>query len=231
MSTNLTRLANDHKPDPLRACVHDLRNLFAVVASAKFLLDRPVGPERKGLILDALSRVAVEGKILTDALLAGRAEEPGRGTEAAGELQILAPIIKALERPGQKIDVTIDEQPAWVLMPRSEFSAVVLELVTNAVAAGARTIRIRGARRGRRFWLLAGDDGAGFAQTTKAPATEEAAGLHGTGLGRLASAAGSAHGALRIRSGCGRGSVVAMVLPIIKTLPASLQPPLAVSIG
>ena len=224
MQANLTKLANRRKPDPLRACVHDLRNLFAVVASAKSLLERPIDPERKTFVLDALGRIAIEGKILTDALLAGDRDDRASATETAGELKGLAPIIAALDRPGRTIDIAIDDQPAWISMPASEFRAIVLELVTNAAAAGARAIRIRGSLHGSRYWLLAGDNGSGFAQMASVPVTGLSGGLHGTGLGRLAAAADSANGALRIRSCGGRGSVVALVVPVSSVPPAPARP-------
>ena len=208
------------KPDALRACVHDLRNLFAVVASAKSLLDRPLDERTKAIVVDALYRVAADGKVLTDGLLAGGVEDRGCGTDALDELQGLAPILQALEGPGLKIELSIDDQPSWLLMPPSEFRAVVLELVTNAARAGSRTIKIRAARRGCRFRLIVADDGSGFSGSG-GPAEPLLAGLHGTGLRRLASAVGSAYGKVRIRSAQGRGSVVALTLPIVRLLPTA----------
>lgn len=202
-------------PQPaLRACAHDLRNLFAVVACAKSLLERPLDEQRRRIVMDGLARVAIEGKIVTDALLNGDSEDRSCGTEASSELQSLTTVIETLERPGLRIDVTVEDQASWILMPPSEFRAIVLELVTNAVAAGAGRINIRAGRKGCRFWLAVGDDGSGFvpeAQPTGGPA-----GLHGTGLRRLASAVASARGKVRIRSKPGSGSVIAMILPIIR---------------
>ena len=220
MQSVLTRPEPRHdKPDAVRACVHDLRNLFAVVASAKSLLDRPLDERTKAMIVDALCRVAADGKVLTNGLLAGGVEDRGCGTDASDELQGLAPILQALENPTLKIALSIDDQPSWLLMPPWEFRAVVLELVTNAARAGSRTIRIRAARRDCRFWLMVADDGSGFSDS--GPAEPLLAGLHGTGLRRLASAVGSAYGKVMIRSAQGRGTVVALTLPIVRLLPTA----------
>ena len=205
--------------DSLRACVHDLRNLFAVVASAKSLLERPVDGRRQAIILDALHRVAIDGKMLTDGLLTGGFKDRMCGTDAPAELHELVPIIQALEGRALKIDLSIDDEPTWVLMPPSEFRAVVLELVTNAAKAGARTVRIRAKRGGCHFWLTVGDDGSGFAEPTPRAEASSLAGLHGTGMHRLSSAVRSARGKVRIRSQRGRGSAVAVILPIIRLLP------------
>lgn len=201
--------------DPLRAYVHDLRNLFAVVASAKSLLERPLDTAKQRLVLDALGRVAIEGKLATDVLLAGEADYRSGASDAPAEVHNLATIIKTFERPDLRIELSTDEDPCWILMPPVDFRAVVLELVTNAAVAGAQRIQIRAKRRGQRHWLVVADDGSGFAVQASSRTPARPAGLHGTGMRRLACAARSAHGKVSIRSKLGRGSVVALILPII----------------
>lgn len=208
------------RPDALRGVVHDLRNLFAVVASAKCLLNRRLDERTKAILVDALYRVAADGKVLTDGLLAGGLEDRGCGVDARDELQNLAPILASLEGSGLKIELSIGEQPSWILMPAPEFRALVLELVTNAARAGAHTIRIGAARRGSRFWLTVADDGSGFAAPGGSPGSSTPAGLHGNGLRRLATAVDSARGSVRIRSKRRNGSVVALILPIVRLLPS-----------
>ena len=199
--------------DPLRACVHDLRNLFAVVASAKSLLERGLEEEKRRMVLDALGRVAVEGKIVTDALLAGDTQDRAADSDAVAELRNLAPLIGALEHTGRSIELSIDDRSSWILMAPAEFRAIVLELVTNAAAAGARKIRLRAAPRNGYCWIIVADDGAGFSDRPGV-ATQAAPGLHGTGMRRLRMAVASAHGVVRIRSKQRRGSIVALILPI-----------------
>lgn len=224
MQANRLRLAFPRPPaDPLRVYAHDLRNLFAVVAAAKSLLERSPDELRKRTVLDALGRVAVEGKIVTDALLAGYSEGCTSKSDASVELQSIVAIVKTLERPGLGIALSIDESPTLIPMAPAEFHAVVLELVTNAVAADARRITIHGARHGSSYWLLVADDGSGFAEKLLRPALPATEGLHGTGMRRLASAAASAGGKVKIRSRRGRGSVVALILPVVEVA-ASASP-------
>lgn len=211
-------------PDSLRACVHDLRNLFAVVASAKSLLERDLDEENRRMVLDALGRVAVEGKIVTDALLAGDRQERAIASDAAAELRNLAPVIGALEHPGRRIELSIDDRSSWILIPPAEFRAIVLELVTNAAAAGARWIRLRAAVRNGRCWIIVADDGSGFDERPGAPAQADP-GLHGTGLRRLIAAVASAHGTVKIRSKRGRGSIVALIVPVLPLASARLTDP------
>lgn len=221
MRMDPVRLAiHRHPSDPLRACVHDLRNLFAVVASAKSLLERPLDERRKRVVMDGLARVASEGKVVTDALLSKGSDDHEAACDASAELSEIASIVKTLEHASLRIDLSSNDDSVQILMAPAEFRAVVLELVTNAATAGARKITIRATRRGCRYWMVVADNGSGFPQqdTFTSPAPR---GLHGTGLRRLASAVGSAHGRIKIRSEKGAGSVVALVLPIIGVVAAA----------
>lgn len=204
------RLVDDTAP--MRGCIHDLRNLFAVVGAAKFLLQRPLDEREQTLVLEALDRVATEGKVLTSALLSGGQVQEPKGLDAAEELRGLEPLVRALVGARTKFLLQIDETAGWIRIARSELESVVLELVSNAKVAGARGIRIRGERRGENYWLVVADDGAGF-DRARLQDRPSALGNHGNGLARVASIAQSAHGSLRIRSKPGQGSVMALVLP------------------
>jgi signal transduction histidine kinase len=204
--------------EPLRAHVHDLRNLFMVVASARSLLERPLDEPRKRVVIDGLARVATEGKALVDALLSGELDNRECGCDAAAELLGLAAMVQTLERPGLTIEMSIEPEATWILMPPADLHAIALELLANAVAAGAGDIRMRMGRRGRRLWLTVADDGSGFSPSARTRQRTRPAGLHGTGLRRLDSAVELAHGKVRIRSRIGRGTVVAIALPIIHVL-------------
>lgn len=216
MQMNLARPAiAGHGADPLRTCVHDLRNLFAVVASAKWLLERPLDESRLKVVLDALGQVSAEGKKVTDALLGGGTEDAARGSTAATELRKLESIFKTLGRPGVNLELSFDDDAVRIPIAPADFRAVALELVTNAKRAGARRITVHAARRGDRYWLVVADDGAGFGAVTKLPRSVSASGLHGTGMRRVAAAIGAADGKVRIKSTRGRGSVVAVILPVV----------------
>lgn len=205
---------------PMRSCVHDLRNLFAVVAAAKSLLRKPLDEQNRLVLVDALGRVAEEGKDLTTALLAGAQGSSSGAVEAGSELRAMQPMIATLVGSELQISTELDETPVWLSMPHSDFEAIVLELAANSKAAGAQHLRIRGKCCGERFWLLIGDDGAGFPQ----PALRDRArapGVHGNGLQRIASASRAVCGKLRIRSKKGAGSVIALILPVIVSLPGA----------
>ncbi len=214
----LPALVTAKRPEPrldtLRAAVHDLRNLFAVVSSAKSLLDRPLDERTKAIVADALCRVASDGKVLTDELLSGGLEDHQGSTNASHELRDLASILETFEGPGLKIELSIDQEASWILMPASELRAVVLELVTNASKAGAHAIRIRAARRGGRYWLIVADDGRGFDNSREWTDSSSLTGLHGTGLRRLASAVALAGGKVRIKSRRLHGTAIALILPL-----------------
>lgn len=207
-----------HVAAPMRACVHGLRNLFAVVAAAKSLLRKPLDEQNRLVLVDALGRVADEGKGLTNALLAGAKDSPSAPIEAGSELRGMQPMLSTLAGFGLTISTELDERLVWVGMPRADFEAIMLELAANSKAAGAKRLRIRAKRRGGSFWLLIADDGTGFPP----PALRDRAsvpGVHGNGLRRIASASRAACGRLRIRSKIGAGSVIALILPVILSLP------------
>jgi signal transduction histidine kinase len=197
-----------------RAIVHDLRNLFAVVASAKSLLARHFDERTKDAVLDALDRVATEGGALTTALLSGDDRARPRETDATAAISEIGTIIRTLVGPEVRVDLDLGSGPATVRMARANFQAVVLELAVNAQSAGARRLRLRSGLKGGEFWLVVADDGHGFGL----PVQQELGhryGAHGTGLARIAAAVRSAHGTLRIHSTPGRGSVIAVVLPAV----------------
>ena len=62
-----------------RENIHDLRNLFGIVSSASHLLERDPPPDRRAMLLDALSQAARRGGVLTTALLAKEAGPMVRG--------------------------------------------------------------------------------------------------------------------------------------------------------
>jgi signal transduction histidine kinase len=211
---------------PQRAIVHDLRNLFAVVASAKSLLARPFDERTKRAVLDALDRVAIEGDALTTAFLSGDGGTSTRETEATAAISEIGTVIRTLAGPDVRVDLDLGS-PATVRMARANLQAVVLELAVNAQSAGARRLRLRSGPRGGEFWLVVADDGHGFG----VPIRQELGpryGAHGTGLARIAAAIRSAGGTLRIHSTLGRGSVIAVVLPIVlhrpRETPSSSKP-------
>src|SRR5690606_31914805 len=157
-------------------------------------LEKPLDERRKRVILEGLARVAIEGKIVTDAMLGGTRPESAACSDASAELRSVEAIIETMAHPGLSIEMAIDDDASWGLIAPAEFRAVVLELATNAVAAGATRIRVRATRRGSRFWITVADDGSGFAVQSTLVGNANTRGLHGTGLQRLKAAAACAGG-------------------------------------
>jgi len=203
---------------PTRGHVHDLRNLFAVVASAKSLLEREPTKSRQEQIIAALGRVAEEGAALTTALLTGVAELGRAVCDPAETLRQVEPLLAAMGGPRCDIRLDIAFSKRRVRIARSDLEAIVLELIANARSARASAITIRGRLRRERFWLLVHDDGAGFdvpARLANPGPGPSPRNPRGTGLRRVAGAVENAHGLMHIRSRPGHGTTIALILPTL----------------
>lgn len=116
-------------------------------------------------------------------------------------------------------------------LPREAETAlyrIAQESVTNAVRHGrARHIRICLRERDRRIVLLVADDGGGFD-----PATAAARRRDGLGLEGMRERARLAGGTLRVRSGPGRGCVVAATVPATSPLAGdAVEPPITPAVA
>lgn len=211
-----------------REVIHDLRNLFGVVAAAKHLLaERPTDSKRT-FLLDALEGAALRGGQLTTELLA---------SHPYGQLQIvdlnmrivgLEPMIRALLGTNATLDLDLCEGSLPVRVDQAVLDAAILELVANARAAllASGRIRIRTRSVDRRAWVVIADNGRGMDRAiVKRSAYEGGSGANGTGLGRVRNFLRAAHGRLDIRSREMRGTVVCMNLPMV--LSAALGEPIA----
>jgi len=207
-----------------REAVHDLRNLFGIVASAKWLLERdPVRPQRQA-ILDALADAARRGDRLTTHLLAPGTAVP-RLTDLGARLADLVPMMQALAGARITLDVDLALPRAHVRMAGDQFDAAIMELVANAVAAGARTIAVRNRLVGSRIWVLVSDDGPGMSASTLvwARSGTDAGKAHGGGFARVHRFARMTHGHVRLRSRRGAGTSIALVLPVVLSI-AGIKP-------
>jgi len=205
--------------DPAREVIHDLRNLFAVIASIRHLLTENIdGPERENL-LQGLEEAAVRGGELASRLLSKEAQGERHLLDVGAQVAEAAPMLQAIVRSpaSLEIDTQVAVPAALVSADPAELEAVMLELVANATAAGARRIMLRCRRIGNRIWLVIADDGPGLLQNgvTKWPSAAPGSG-HGIGLSRVRRAIRDMDGKLRIRGGAGAGlgTVVAMLLPV-----------------
>ena len=82
--------------DPVRETVHDLRNLFAVIASIRHLLDKHQdGPERQTM-LRGLEEAAVRGNELTSRLLARQKAGQCCPMDVGAQVAHAAPLLHAI---------------------------------------------------------------------------------------------------------------------------------------
>lgn len=214
-SDSMAGLSNQ---DPAREIVHDLRNLFAVIASIQHLLIKNLsGPERDNL-LRALGAAAVRGGELTSRLLSKKARGERHLLDVGAQVADAAPMLQAVVRPSAclEIDTQVAVPAALVSAEPADLEAVVLELVANARAAGAHRIVLRCRRIGDWIWLVIADDGPGLLMNGSMPDAGAKRPGRGMGLNRVRRAVRDMDGRLLIRgsAGAGAGTVVAMLLPV-----------------
>jgi signal transduction histidine kinase len=201
-----------------RELIHDLRNLFGVVASAKHLLDEAPGDDRRKTLLEAIESAARRGgQLTTDLLSAPESLNRPEHTDVGHFLLQLAPMMRALA--GTRADVALDlthETIVASICPKM-FEAAILELIANA-AAGMRAdgrIVVRTRKVGERIHVVVADNGIGMSPAAMKRALSNCfGGAHGTGLGRVQHFASAAHGSPNFRSSIGRGTVVSLNLPM-----------------
>lgn len=220
-----------------RELIHDLRNLFAVVASAKHMLEDRLSEDRQRSLLAAIEDAAVRGVALTTSLLAmdGDAERVQK-IDVSNRLLALTPMIRALAGGDGEAILQLCKQPTVTRVCPELFEAAILELVANASAARrGGHVFIRTRRIGNRIIVIVADDGCGMdpLKQERVLTRRDARGPKGSGLGRVRQFVSKANGTLRIRSRAGRGTVVSLTLPTVLGLavdePASLRtrcPPL-----
>lgn len=200
-----------------RKTVHELRNLFGIVAAARHLL--AVEPERaeKLKLLEAIEEAAIEGGRLTTSLLDGGADQAICQTIAVGaRLEALSSMMRTLAM-GRSFELKTGMPDGRSRLNASAFDACLLELVANAVTAQARTISVRSGKIGSRVWIFVCDDGCGMNAATLHAARSglDAGKTHGGGLAHVHDFVRSSHGHIHIDSDLGRGTVIAIDLPAV----------------
>lgn len=203
---------------PSAEIIHDLRNLFGIMASAGRLLEDNPSDARRAKLLSAIESAAERGGQLTTDLLARRGPAQARTFDACQRLAALEPMMQALAgRASIRIDCPQGQLP--VRLDAAGFDAAILELVANARAALSPwdRITVRLHRVGRRIWLSVADNGDGMDPPALASALRGAQtpSTHGTGLGRVRRFAREAHGRMHVRTRQGRGTVVSLNLPMV----------------
>ncbi|WP_454887564.1 sensor histidine kinase [Sphingomonas oryzagri] len=203
-----------------RDSIHDLRNLFGVVASARHMLEDAPTPERRTSLLEAIEDAAARGAKLTTDLLAHQSRgQASRQIDIGDRLHGLKPLLSAFAAHRIEIRLEIPAIRLPVRLDPADFDAVVLELVANAAAAigSSGRIQVRARRCAGRIWLLVADTGQGMGRPELDRALLGAAlpSARGSGLGRILQFARAQHGRLRIRSRKGCGTVVILNLPLV----------------
>lgn len=198
-----------------RKIVHDLRNLFAVIGAGKSLLERDPTLAQRKEVLAAIDEATCQGARLTTDLLANCASHSRAASVNIGEcLTKLAPMIRVLTTANVSVEPASGHS-AFVHMAPADFDGVIVEMVSNAVAAGATTVTIRVRACGDQVWVLVSDNGCGMSPTTRARAYRgsDLGMAHGTGLSRIRQFMDLSGGDLRIRSRPGGGTQIGLIFP------------------
>jgi len=220
---------NVRKPKPnaaSRETIHDLRNLFGVVASASHMLEDGPPAERKALLIRAIEDAATRGAELTTTLLCSTPDQSRYDViDLNEELHLLEGLLRGLAGSRAEIRMELREQSLPVRISRSGFEATILELVTNACAAfrSPGHIVIRTWRVGRRAWICVADNAAGMnpvilRNVLSGPISGSS---DGNGLNRVRRFVSESPGRLHIRSHKDRGTVAVISFPLVLGLTRS----------
>lgn len=207
--------------DPVRDRLHDLRNLFGVVASGTHLLADPQVQERREMVLTAMDGAATRGTQILSALLAGLGGGAPESCHLPERFARLTPVLTTMVGEGVHLRLDLSAQPVTIKCPPEQLDRVVLELVANARRALADDgwIEIRVRHAGTRAWVIVADTGTGISPRRlprlRANSGLTSSGVNGNGLRQVHAFVAETGGSFRIRSQSGQGTVIAMVLPVM----------------
>lgn len=201
--------------------IHDLRNMFGIVASGSRLLETPQDAATTLRIREAMRDAARRGAALASMLLASAVQKKEVVVDVAARLRGLEPLLTT-QIEGARLALEVPAEPIRIRIAPDDFDSAVLELVANAKRARSMNgiIRIRAHRVGARLWLLVADTGHGMhrAAVDADRNGHSLASTHGHGLAFVRAFARQAHGAMHIRSQPGLGTVVALNLPLVLSM-------------
>jgi signal transduction histidine kinase len=201
-----------------RESIHDLRNLFGILASAGRLLSDLHPAPNAVQLLDAIDDAAARGDRLTTQLLSQRATAASvESVDLNRRIVEMEPMLMALLEPGIELTLDLCEQELPIRLEAMALEAAVIELVMNArsVSPPLRRLVLRTRRAGTAAWFTVADDGPGLPSYVRRRLADgrRAIGAHGTGLLRVKAFARESQGRLLIRSAHGRGTVISLILP------------------
>jgi len=212
-----------------REAIHDLRNLFGVVASATHLLEPRVVRRNDISLLEAIENAALKGGALTTSLLAQPRQSGRCRIDLNQQVRRVAPLLQAAFGTAEGVQLDLCEGALQVRADGDDIDAVLLELVANARTAGAMSVNVRTRRAGARCWLTVADTGRGMSpqQCEIARIGADRWGAHGTGLSRVRRFADAMHGRLHLRSRQGSGTIISISLPMVLRLTVARSSPRA----
>jgi len=200
-----------------RKAIHDLRNLFAIIGAAKGLLERDPNSTRREELLTAIGEATRQGGQLTTQLLANCAEQASPVLfDVLDRLARLAPMFRVLADTEINLAQACRSAQLFIRAVPADFDAALLELVSNAAAAGASSVTVRSRLCGGEVWLLVSDNGSGMSASTlqRARRGHDLGLAHGSGLARVRQFMTANGGRMLIRSSRGAGTCFALIFPV-----------------
>lgn len=194
--------------------VHDLRNLFGVVASSAHLMQDMALPDRASLLLYAIDQAAMRGGEISTRLL-GRVSAPRAGSnDLNSRIAELMPAFDGLVGPRIALETRLCAAPLPIDQGMQGIEDVLIELVWNARRAigDHGVIQLRTRRIGARAWVLVADTGCGLDDQQLSMLRRRA--LQGNGLSRIKRWADRVGCRFRLRSRAGCGTIVMLDLPL-----------------
>jgi signal transduction histidine kinase len=211
-----TGMTTQSAAEEQRKAVHDLRNLFATIGAAKSLLARDPNAVRRTDLLAAIGEATRQGGRLATDLLANIPNRCGASTiDMADSLIKLGPMLRAITNVEVTFAHALPDERLLVRAVQADFDAVIVELASNAAAAGADVVKIRIHKCGGTVWILASDNGCGMSEAMldHARRAEDRGMAHGTGLARIRGFITACEAHLYVRSQAGAGTNIALVFP------------------
>ncbi|MBV1691928.1 ATP-binding protein [Novosphingobium sp. G106] len=166
--------------------------------------------------MTAIGEATRQGGQLTTELLANCAEQPKPVLfDLIDRLARLAPMLRVLADTEINLARACRSAQLFIRAVPADFDAALLELVSNAAAAGASSVTVRTRLCGSDVWLLVSDNGAGMSASTlqRARRGHDLGLAHGSGLARVRQFMTAGGGRALIRSCPGGGTSFALIFP------------------
>lgn len=174
---------------------HELKTpLTSIIGYADMIYQQPLDREMTntaaGYILSEGMRLESMSRKLMDLYMLDKQEFV---LETMGGKDVLWDIMETL-RPvsaDKQVEITVTAEDGYIRIEYDLFKTLMLNLIDNAIKAGARHISLRGERNGQKYIFAVIDDGCGMAQDQLSHITEEfymidksrSRSQHGAGLG------------------------------------------------